>query len=166
MMLDSQSNAWNGVDRKGEWVMREIHKLSEHDNGRFSNVKNGYNSKEIKNPQELALKLPKLLISQDAEDRRDAERIIYLLSCTVYCPDGVWVCESEYLPEANGKRWSDQKIIWSAHLTKKEAEKWHSFWVSHWAEKRNHYGMLPVRQANKVKLSSLRHPEAKIKAWL
>ncbi len=39
-----------------------------------------------------------------------------------------WCCWTEYLPDANGKRWSDAHVVWSAHLTEEEAKRWLPYW--------------------------------------
>lgn len=137
--------------------MRPIHKLGEYDGRRFLNRDNSYYESELADPLGMIAKLPALFTSQDPEDRRDAARLIYLLERCVYCPDGVWVCESVYKDRAG-----DEPFTWSAHLTKEEAERWHKFWTSHWKGRRDDYLMLPVRQANNVRLGTLTHPDAKV----
>lgn len=143
--------------------MKPIHKLDKrYDGGRFAPSHNGWFEGELDEPStNMCVRLAALMASQDPEDRREAQRVVYLLGRKIYCPDGIWVVKSKYLPDKNGKRWSDREVIWSAHLTKKEAEAWHRFWSDHWSKKeRNDYGILPVQQQNNVPLHYLRHPDA------
>jgi hypothetical protein len=144
--------------------MRPIHRLSEYDGGRFYRSPAGYSESDLEqDPALLAGKIGVLMKSPDPEDRAEAGRLIYLLDRMLFCPDGVWVCKSEYLPDAQGKRWSDRHVVWSAHLTKEQAEEWHKFWVEHWKKKGRHdYGFFPVHQENRVPLFRLIHPDARV----
>ena len=145
---------------EGTLDMRPIHELSKYDGGRFSTTHMSYSQHDVDNPVALAEQLIPLLQSQDPEDRRDADRIIFLLGRALTCPDGVWVCQTEYLPDASGRRFSDTIVTWSAHLTKEQAEAWHAYWTARWSASRSDYGMISVHQEDNVPLHMLRHPDA------
>lgn len=143
--------------------MKPIHKLSEHDGRQFSNTHRGWLPSELADPIGLCKKLIPLLESQDPEDRREADRVAYLLNRAICCPDGVWVCKCVYAIDPHtGKRWSNSEIVWTAHLTKENAEAWHAFWTAHWKDKRGDYEMLPVVQQDRVQIHTLVHPDAKV----
>lgn len=144
--------------------MRTFHKLGPYDGRRFASSSRDYMLSEIEDPQAILVRLAPLLASQDPEDRRDAERLVYLLGRAVYCPNGVWVCKSRYaIVPSTGKRWSDSEIIWSAHLTKSNAQAWFKFWVQHFRrEGRTDYEWLPVVQQDRVPLCELVHPDAEV----
>lgn len=141
---------------------KPIHPRSRYDGRQFAPSDNSFTDEEVSDPLAILAKLAPVVLSPDPEDRREAQRLAYLLTRAIYCPDGVWVVETAYAANAQGKRWSDRIVIWTAHLTKEEAERWHAFWTEHWAKKRNGYEMLPIRQADRVPLMYLVHPDAPV----
>jgi hypothetical protein len=142
--------------------MRPLHKFNPAEGRRFATQPRGYDSSEIADPLAMTDQLAKLMHSQDFEDRRDAARLIYLLDRALRCPSPVWVCRSRYAIRADGTRWSDQLVTWSAHLTRENAEAWYAFWVKHWADRRADYEMLPVEHLRDVNFNDLVHPNAPI----
>lgn len=143
--------------------MRKRHKLSQYDGGRFFVKQRSYTDDDL-NLEDILSKLPALILSRDPEDRCDAGNLIFLLERCVWCPDGVWVVSTRYKKDKSGRRFSDERIIWSAHLTKAEAERWHKAFAARWKVERHDYQILPVAQADRVPLYLLRHPAAKVNA--
>jgi len=70
----------------------------------------------------------------------------------------VWCVWTEYLPRQDGSRFSDSHVVWSGHLSQKEAEAWLPLWKEKFKDTKDYGWHVSLHPCG---ISSIRDPEVR-----